>query len=75
MPTLALIRKNVSTLVLITPSHNRKAVSQQKEGKTMCKISNSANKLANNNQQGQYKLNQDDLMRSKSFTNVHQLVL
>ena len=37
MPTVALIRKNVSTLVLITPSHNRKAVSQQKEGKTMWK--------------------------------------
>ena len=33
MTTVALIRENVSTLVLITPSHNRKAVSQQKEGK------------------------------------------
>ena len=43
VPTVALIRKNVSTLVLITSSHNRKAVSQQKdcvtteEGKTMWK--------------------------------------
>ena len=39
--------------------------------KLLARVSNSANKLANNSQQGQYKqLIRDDLIRSESSTNV-----